>query len=64
MCNNKKKLYFEEKNSENENNPEELWQILKSLGILSKEGRQSKISVKENGVVSFNEKDNENKWKG
>ena len=61
MCNNKKKLYFEEKNSENENNPEELWQILKSLGILSKEGRQSKISVKENGVVSFNEKDNENK---
>ena len=64
MCNNKKKLYFEEKNSENENNPEELWRILKSLGILSKEGRQSKISVKENGVVSFNEKDNANKWKG
>ena len=33
---------------------------LKSLGMPSKEGRQSKISLKENNVVSFNSKDNAN----
>ena len=58
--NNKKKLYFEEKIAENRNNPKKLLRTLKSLGMPSKEGRQSKISLKENNVVSFNSKDNAN----
>ena len=33
---NKKKLYSEEKIAEKDNNPKELWQIPKSLGMLSK----------------------------
>ena len=57
---NKKKLYFEEKIAENKNNPKELWRTLKSLGMPSKRGRQSKISLKENGVVSFDPKKNAN----
>ena len=43
-----KKLYFEEKIADNKNNPKELWRTLKSLGMPSKVGRQSKISLKEN----------------
>ena len=50
--NNKKKLYFEEKIAENKNNPKELWRTLKSLGMLSK------ISLKENVVISFDPKKN------
>ena len=59
--NNKKKLYFEKKITENKNNPKELWQTFKSLGMPSKGGgRQSKISLKENGAVSFDPKKNAN----
>ena len=60
VINNKKKLYFEEKIAENRNNPKELWRTLKSLGMPSKGRMQSKISLKENGVISFNSKDNAN----
>ena len=60
IINHKKKLYFEEKIAENKNNPKQLWRTLKSLGMPSKGGRQSKISLKENGVVSFDPKRNAN----
>ena len=59
IINNKKKLYFQEKIPENKkNNPKELWQTLKSLGMPPKRERQSKISLKENGVFSFDPKKN------
>ena len=48
---------FEEKFAENKNNPKELWQTVKSLGMPSKGRRQSKI-LKENGMVSFDSKKN------
>ena len=35
MIYNKKKLYFEENIAENKNNPKELWQTLKFLGMPS-----------------------------
>ena len=57
---NKKKFYFEEKIAENRNNSKQLWWTLKSLGIPSKGRMQSKISLKENGVVSLNSQDNAN----
>ena len=60
VINNKKKLYFEVKIAENRNNVRELWRTLKSLGMPSKGGMQSKISFKGNGVVSFNSQDNIN----
>ena len=59
IINHKKKLYSEERIAEN-NNPKELWQTLKSLGMPSKRGRQSKVSLKENSVVSFDPKNNAN----
>ena len=39
--------------AKNKNNPNELWRNMKSLGMTSKGGRQSKIPLKGNGVVSF-----------
>ena len=57
---NNKKFYFEEIIAENNNNPKELWETMKSISILFKEGGQSKISLKENGVVSFDSKKNAN----
>ena len=59
IINHKKKLYSEERIAEN-NNPKELWQTLKYLGMPSKRGRQSKVSLKENSVVSFDPKNNAN----
>ena len=46
VINNKKKFYLEEKIVENKKNPEGLWQTLKSSGMVSKGGRQSKIPLK------------------
>ena len=60
IFNHKKKLYFEEKIAENKGNPKELWRTLRSLGMPSKGVRQSKISLKENGVFSFDPKKNAN----
>ena len=57
---NTKKLHFGEKIAENNNNTKELWPTLKSLDLLFKRERQSKMSLKENGVVSYNSKDNAN----
>ena len=37
-----KKLYFEEKITENKNNPKELWRTLKSLGMAFKGGNNLK----------------------
>lgn len=47
---------------ENKQNPEELWQILKSLGIPFKRRKQSDISLKETVVVSFHSKGNANSF--
>ena len=60
IIDNKKKLYFVEKIAENKNNPKGHWRTIKSLRMTCKGGRCSKISLKENGVVSFNSKDNAN----
>ena len=60
ISNHNNKLYFEEKMAENKNNPKELWRILKSLGMPSKVGRQSEISLKENGAISLGPKKNPN----
>ena len=56
IISSKKKLYCEEENAENKKNPKALWQTLRSLGMPSEEGRQSKILLKENDVVSYNSK--------
>ena len=56
----KKNFYFEDKIAENKNSPKELWRTLKSLGMSPKGGRQWKISLKENVVVSFDPKKNAN----
>ena len=64
IINNKKKLYFEEKIAENKINPKELRRTLIgitfSLGMPSKEERQSKTLLKENGGVLFDLKKNGN----
>ena len=57
--NNTKQLYFEEKIAWNKNNLKGIWRILRSLAIPSKGGK-CKISLKENGVVSFDPKRNAN----
>ena len=56
IINNKKNLYFEENIAGNKNNPKKLWWT--SLGMSSEGERQSKILLKENGVVYFNSKGN------
>ena len=60
IVHNKKKLHFAEKIAKNKNNPKEPWRTLKSLVVPSKGGKQSKIPLKENGVVSFYPKKNAN----
>ena len=42
------------------NNSKELRRTLKSLDIPFKGGRQPKISLKENGLISYNSNDNAN----
>ena len=60
VINKKKKVYFEEEFVEKKNNLKELWRNLKSLGMPFKEGMQCKMSLKKNGVDSFNSQDNAN----
>ena len=63
LISNKKKQFIEEKITENKNNPKELWKTLKSLGLPSKRGGASRISLKENGVIVFDSKENANIFK-
>ena len=56
----KKKRLFDKIITENMTKPKQLWQSWKSLDKLSKWERQSKISLKENGLVSFYQKHNKN----
>ena len=48
----KKKIsYFEEELGTNRNRPKELWKTLKSLGLNSEKAKQSKSSLKKDGVI-------------
>ena len=59
----KKKSYFEEELGKNRNQPKELWNTLKSLGLSSDKARQSKISLKKNGAIQFEALENANTFK-
>ena len=59
----KKGTFFQDKIQENSKNSKELWKALKSLGLNSKKTGQSKICLKENGVIQFKPKKNENIFK-
>ena len=59
----KKKSYFEEELGRNRNKPKELWKTLKSLGLSSDKGRQSKISLKKDGAIQFKALENANTFK-
>ena len=41
-----KKSYFQQKIEKNANDSYELWRVLKSLGMKSSKGKQSKIALK------------------
>ena len=49
----KKGTFFQDKIQENLKNSKELWKTLKSLGFNSKKTGQSKICLKEDGVIQF-----------
>ena len=52
----KKRMFFQNKLQENSKNSEELWKTLKSLGLNSKKVVQSKICLKEDDVIQFEQK--------
>ena len=56
----KKKSYVEEELGKNSNKPKELWKTLKSLGLSSNKGRQSIISLKEDGGIQYEALENAN----
>ena len=56
----KKRTSFQDKLKENSNNSKELWKTLKSLGMTEKNVNQSKICLKENGVMQFEPKKKRN----
>ena len=56
---NKKMTFFQDKLKKKFNNSKELWKTLKSLGMNSKNVKQSKICLKENGVTQFEQKKKE-----
>ena len=59
----KKRTFFPDKLKENSNNSKELWKAVKSLGMNSKNVNQSKICLKENGILQFKPKRNANFFK-
>ena len=59
----KKGTFFQDKMQENSKNSKELWKTLKSLGLNSKKTGQSKICLKEDGVIQFESKKNANIFK-
>ena len=56
----KKRNFFQDKIQENSKNSKQLWKTLKSLGLNSKKTGQSKICLKEDGVIQFEPKKNAN----
>ena len=60
--NKKEKLCFKKKFAENKSNLKELWRTSKALGMPSKGGGQTKVSLRKNGVVSFVTKKNANSF--
>ena len=56
----KKNLALKKKNR---NKPKELWKTLKSLDLSSDKARQSKISLKKDGVIQFEALENANNFK-
>ena len=59
----KKKIFYKEKFKENIGKSKELWKALKSLGLPSKKGSISNISLKKDGKISFDDKTNINTFK-
>ena len=51
--------FFQDKLKKKFNNSKELWKTLKSLGMNSKNVKQSKIYLKENGVTQFEQEKKE-----
>ena len=49
----KRRMFFQDKLQENTKNSKELWKTLKSLGLNTKNARQSKIWLKEDDVIQF-----------
>ncbi len=58
MIKRKKRNYVEHKLNENLKKPKQLWKSLKSLGLPSKKGSQSKICLEKNGKACFDSKEN------
>ena len=58
MIKSKKKNYMRQKLADNIGKPKELWKTLKSLGLPSKTGKESKICLEDNGILSFDAKKN------
>ena len=63
LINEKKKQFYKEKLKENIGKPKELWKTLKSLGLPSKKGSISKICLKKDDKISFDDKTNVNTFK-
>ena len=53
MFKRKKRTFLQDNLKENSNNSKELWKTLESLGMNSKNVSQSKICMKEDGVMQF-----------
>ena len=63
LIKNKKRTYIRGKLTENIGNSKELWKTIKKLGLPSKNETNSKISLGEGGNISFDPKQNANKFK-
>ena len=59
----KKGTFFQDKIQENSKNSKEVWKTLKSLGLNSKKTGQSKMCLKEDGVIQLEPKKNANIFK-
>ena len=57
---NKSFFFFQEKIKKNANNSKEPWKALKSLGMKSGKVNESKITLKNNGVIQFEPTKNAN----
>ena len=58
MIKNKKKTFYHTKLKENIGKPKELWKTLKTLGLPSKKAPPTKICLKTNDIISFDDATN------
>ena len=52
----RKKEFYETKLTENIGKPKELWKTLKTMGLPSKKGSLTKISLEEDSITNFDDK--------